>query len=547
MFLFQVTHISLAATNKNLYDCVLGVWGAPNLAGSPHYLTLELLDKMTPEALREAYPFLAQWGRVRGFFTDDSRAFLDFAYRRAFGGAEKSSAGTFMQEPPSPVPMGAQIRFKDVEGLLRFNSIISEGMNEENKVGLLAAWMRVLLAKYDYEGEGRGLGSLESRPASEVLQRLIAGDDAVGICGDANGSAAHRIAGALGLRHAAGIISSVETGHVISLIRGRNGFYAVDGNSASFLGNDFEAALDLAYANEKWVGKPSMRYSYFLNSGSAGTVFDPGATRKMLDRITGLAGDGLAERGVSLQAGADRYGSAGISADYRFKRLSVGAFVLNAPVANTLFAGMKIDYRAASTTKKRGGRSSIFLPELFLAASVVHDETGTYPFLLAQVVPYMLDQSLGKRTSLRVTPLSARVGFTAPQSVAGEFGSSIGVVRSFGKGGKENSMGITADLRYVPNDEDFYNAARPKVAARVGAGVSGKNYAVSVSLKPQSIDNLVDVNAQVAIPLAKTTKKAINVVLFFEGELFPAKVAKESQGVLGSTTQLSGGAILRLR
>ncbi|MCX6770566.1 MAG: hypothetical protein NTX79_00775 [Candidatus Micrarchaeota archaeon] len=540
MFIFQTKSISLEQSNPDLCSFLKAMTGAA--PGCNKYIDAQSIRYSGVDYLKTTFPILSRWPEVKDCFNKNTRILLNLAYDKAYLGKGNTEIDFYCSSHLQP--NYAEIKFSSVDGFLKFNNVIGKDLSEEGKVGLLAAWGSIFNKGYDYKREKWAIGS---RPAREVLERAFSnvieweadpsnpysprvkktGD--IGICGDINGSVMHDIAAALGLEQAAAIIPTTEGGHVISLIRGKNGFYTVDYWRASYLGKDFEAAQDLVYANERDEnGKQSMRYSYFMGSGSKGAVFDPGATRTMLDRMTGLSGEELM-KGFSVKAAADSYGSAGASVDYGFKRLTVGAFVLNSQIANTLFGGMKIDYAATGVDKEGGRRSSILLPSLSLATMLAKDETGIYPLLIGQIVPFMRDQALWNGTRLRITPLSVGFGYTAPENADFEAGSSLGVVSEFGKDGKKKTTYVSADFRYTPRADDFYNIAKPDVAVKASAGFNMRHFGASISLKPQSIDNLVDVNLQGTVPVAKAGKKTLDVVLFMNGELLPAKVGGEAQ------------------
>ena len=517
MLLFQVKSLALANTNNNLAESIWSMMGAKGKDGKS-VSALDIYLNGT-QYLKDRFAFLKYWPDMKDCFNGETNEMFRLIYGKAFGGKGNEEVQFYVSSQLQPEM--ASIGFKDIEGFLKFNSAISKDMAEGEKVGLMAVWLDLLAHRYD---DSRAKSIPNARSGNDVWDAYIGGQEKIAICGDINGSAARVLAEALGLKQASLVISTVTRGHIISLVKGKEGYYAVDYMQASYLGKNLEVALDKIRGNEVSEGKMEMRFSPFIVGTSQGTAFEEGVTEKSLYQLTGFVGDEI-KHGFSAMASGDKYGNLGAEANFGLKRLTVGAFVLNAPISETLFEGVKLDYAALGANPEGKKRTVIALPRLFVAGAYAKDQTGAYPVVIAQIVPVMLDQALWEKTRLQIKPLVLDAAYTAPGSGSGRMTSTLGLISEFSKNGKRRDLKVSADFRLTTPGNDFYKFSKPKVATKINAGFSADKYAVTVSVKPESIDNKVDLDASGKILFGKK----FSVLVFVNAELLPSKFEKSEK------------------
>ena len=538
MFLFQAAKLKAPTIGNQICNSLISMYIVESKFNIP---TTFLYDIMWSDegTLRKTYPFLKYWGSITDCFAGNNVKFFDLAYNKAYGGKGNTEVADYIaQIGPEEPYIGEAIKFRNAESVLKFTREVSKDMTEGEKIQLIAAWQGILNANYDDAREKMFPGP---RPGKDVLGAFLDYQGNVGICGDINGSAGHLFATAVGLKQASLVISTSGGAHIVSLVKGRYGYYLVDYGDFLYLGKDMGIALDKVkngeFRYEELNGAiPEMRISPFIAGVSQKIAFEESTSAKALQRITGYAYDGIRE-GLSAMTISDMHGNAGTAMDYGFKKITIGAYILGSPVSETLFGGVKIDYSRAGTSHK-----VVVLPRLFVATMGVHDNTGTYLAAIAQAVPIMFQQALWERATLKATPIALDAGFVAPLNPSLRLTSTAGLISEFGANGKRRDLTMSVEARWVAQEDNFYSYFKPKVATRLAAGFETDKYAVSVALKPESMANKLSVGASGNFPIGKK----FDVMVFANVEMLPEKFSKEDrQRLFDGSSEVNLGCIIR--
>ncbi|VVC01073.1 Uncharacterised protein [uncultured archaeon] len=412
------------------------------------------------------------------------------------------------------------IHFGGARGFLDSNRIISKDLSERDKIGLMAYWQGEFNNFYSQSRLKEGIGNgFKSYNGMDAIGEYLKGKDA-GICGDINGSVSHLLAEAIGLKQSALLIFTGDIGHFVSLVKGREGYYLIDYNDAFYLGNNLSAAMDIAST----VGG---RFSPFSGAMSPGTAFDEGAAEKFLLKLSGLAEKEI-QRGFSTSFDADSYGNVGVKANYRFKNIRFGAFALNAPIPATDVQGI---YADLSKGNEKMGTS--FLPRLSFAVMRASTAGNAFPMMIAQAVPYLYRNRLGKLGTVEAKPMKVEVASDF-LGLHPRLTSSVGLVREFGDSKKPTEIRVNADFRYVTSPEDVYDVKSVRLAEKISAGFRNGSTSVELAYKPESIGNKLDLTAEKGLSYGN-----FNFLFTLEGRLLETVPGGKTRVIEGANVGIA--------
>lgn len=495
--------------------------------------------------------FLNKWDEIKDCFDPESRRVMGLLYAAGFGKGE--GLDRFFAENNIDIFRGGNYilrpKFIDVNGFLKFNEVVAGGLPEQERIALIAYWLGEIGLYYDDKRKNRGVSIMfEEYSTYDAIARFIgtypsnnegtggrtgrlAGNYGLeqpttsGICGDINGSIGHLLASRMGLEQNGLAVFTRRRAHVVSFIKGKQGYYMVDYENAYILGNNLDLALDGVFALQK-------RFTPFAGGTTQGLAFEESATEQLLYRIVGITQTALAERQAALIE-ADSYGSVGGSADYSYGNFRIGAFVLNSPPSMTSMWGASIDYSSGKDQK-----GVVFIPRVYFAAMEAKTAGTSYPIFMSQFTPVIFKRPVSLSTSVEAAPVSVDIARTIDPVPIGRATSTIGIVRTVESEGNSTDAYLKADLRWVHSNSEIYNIRKVTSVPKIKVGLRNEKGSIELDYTPASMSNILDVNLSKKLDIAKN----IHTLVFLQADMFenvPGEKKRKAAGTVSVGASIS--------
>lgn len=407
-----------------------------------------------------ALKFLDLLEKPQKYFTAQSLALLD----QMLNDHETMDSSSFLDKYGQ---MDLGLKFISGDSFFRLYSDLDSRylFSEEQKVSLMAFWTGNMQKHYDQKKSDRLFAGFQSPTPEEMVMDISKNGM---ICGDINGTFLKRFSHSLGLSHSSLHISASDSGsgHVVGLIKGREGYYHIDYSKASYLGKNPDMALE------------SLMHHYggftpLSTIDESTRFFSPPSQRLLFETIEFANVKVGQDLGVSVISKSD--GSLGIRYSENITDFTYGAFYLRTPHSLKNAFGTYLNYRSG---EKEG---SLWLPELDLSFYT----GGSKPFTaLVQAIPYQLSLFPTKNLQIRLNPLRLKGTASTPTHGALLPETNLGFIYHIDRFSEIYS---SVDLGYCVPEKEFYEFHRPQIAKRFNVGYNAEDSTLRASYTPDSM------------------------------------------------------------